>query len=278
MILSISIDNFKKYNPRSDQKTSSWFRLENNFLLDPIIQELNAVETFVYIYCLGQISSKKGESAKINSKFASIICKCTESEFLAAISSLEEHGCIRTGSQKDGSQVNEETDVTPPPEPVTQAGHKRDTSVTPTCPTNERYERNDTNVTNSGAPEESNFSNSQIQKPPSPEELIELWNSLAPPHLKYKPFSIGGGKHRKAYENSLGFSEMRSIEKWREVFEIATKPSWWRDKGTLCFTWMLEYDNVLDVLAGKYNKNFAQGDNESEGTDWSFMSQEAGNG
>lgn len=60
--LVVTIQNFEKYNPRSDVKVSSWFRLEHSIFSDPKIYSLAPDEfrTWIYLLCEASKSNPRG--------------------------------------------------------------------------------------------------------------------------------------------------------------------------------------------------------------------------
>ena len=84
-----------------------------------------------------------------------------------------------------------------------------------------------------------------------PENLIKLWNSKCPESKKYPSLFIGG-KHRDNFLNITGFPDFQKLEHWKKLYDIAFSPGWLSERGPLSFTWLLNHDNAMDVLSGKY--------------------------
>lgn len=68
MIFTVEIANWEKYNPRSDVKSSSWFRMDNNFFTDPDFYGHSLVTKATWLCILASASSKMSSIIKINTK------------------------------------------------------------------------------------------------------------------------------------------------------------------------------------------------------------------
>lgn len=89
------VRGFEKYNPRSDAKASSWFRLENDWLQDGRVFEWNNDKRIVWIYIIGIYSAKRNKgSGEIVPKIASIVCRVSENKLLEIINEFADAQAI----------------------------------------------------------------------------------------------------------------------------------------------------------------------------------------
>ena len=86
----VTIPNFEKYNPRKDVKSSSWFRMENDFFLDPDIFGLNLQEKIVYIYLITQASKSNGKQFKLNISLCASVLSIKISDFEESLKKLND--------------------------------------------------------------------------------------------------------------------------------------------------------------------------------------------
>lgn len=66
--IEIEIKNWIKYNPRTDRKTHSWFRLENSIADDQKFFGLTAAQKFGWICLLAEVSKESNTRAKFSEK------------------------------------------------------------------------------------------------------------------------------------------------------------------------------------------------------------------
>lgn len=111
----------------------------------------------------------------------------------------------------------------------------------------------------------------------TPNDLIQLWNRLVP-SKPWSGISFGGGKHQENYLQACGFPEFRDLGGWEKLILKALDSDWLSSSGPLSLTWLLNYDNALDVLSGKYsNANRTKSDSSpSDEFDYSKLSKGTG--
>ena len=115
----------------------------------------------------------------------------------------------------------------------------------------------------------------------TPNDLIQLWNKLALEmecvDKLWSGVAFGGGRHQENFLASAGYPELQTIEGWEKVFLKALESEWLTTQGPLSLTWLLNYDNVLDILAGKYSTAIRTNSNDDSGDfDYSKLSKEKG--
>ena len=65
-ILTIEILEWERYNPKRDQKSYTWLRLDNGIVYDPELFGLDADQKFCWIAMLCQASKKNDKTITIN--------------------------------------------------------------------------------------------------------------------------------------------------------------------------------------------------------------------
>lgn len=85
------VKGFDKFNPRSDTKSSSWFRLENDWLQDGQVFDWNNDKRILWIYIVSLYSAKSRKGyGEIVPKIASLICKIPEKRILDYFNEFED--------------------------------------------------------------------------------------------------------------------------------------------------------------------------------------------
>lgn len=95
MIIKVRVNKWDKYNPRSDVKSSSWYRQQNDFFNDPNFYKASPATRLVWMYILCQASKRMdGGIAKINTEMMADVMLLKRSEIEKSIKLLEEIECI----------------------------------------------------------------------------------------------------------------------------------------------------------------------------------------
>jgi len=94
MIINIQIKNWAKYNPRSDVKSCSWFRMDNDFFADADFYKTSIEVRIVWIFVMCQASKKMATDLKINLNMVSDQTGLTQDVVKNSIDSLVLIGCI----------------------------------------------------------------------------------------------------------------------------------------------------------------------------------------
>lgn len=87
-IYTLEIANWDKYNPRSDVKSSSWFRMDNDFFLDPDFYGTTLGLKFTWLIILSTASKKVSGLIKINSKQIADALSVPDSEIEECITQI----------------------------------------------------------------------------------------------------------------------------------------------------------------------------------------------
>lgn len=125
--MRIEIINWSKYNPRSDIKQTSWFRLENNFWSDPVLFDLDSDGKIVWMMLLGLASQRMSAQTLISTGMVSACLRVDEQKVNSILVELQDRKLIKILTSR-----------------------KRNADVTKTSrgrhATNETNETNETNV------------------------------------------------------------------------------------------------------------------------------------
>lgn len=95
----IEIPNWKKYNPRSDVKAASWFRLDHNLFIDSRFSQLSAIHKLIWIYLLSEVSRSTGDLTSISTRTASRLIPCKINLVQSAILRLERLQLVKVVSR-----------------------------------------------------------------------------------------------------------------------------------------------------------------------------------
>lgn len=88
-VVTVTINNWDKYNPRRDYKKPHWFALSNRLVEDADFFDFNHGEFKAWIYILSRASQKNSEAVEINHDHAERVCRIKESDLNSAIKKLE---------------------------------------------------------------------------------------------------------------------------------------------------------------------------------------------
>lgn len=119
-VINLQVINWEKYNPRTDRKKSSWFRLENGIAAEPKFFGLSAAQKFVAICIFAEASKKCGAVASINVPWLADQLKIKEVEITETIQHLASTGVVVVSSGvaevSSGCPTNERTNERTIPE------------------------------------------------------------------------------------------------------------------------------------------------------------------
>lgn len=121
-LVTITILNWAKHNPKRDQKTYTWLRLSNDIISDPDLFGLTPEQKLVWIEILCQASKKNAETITLN---------LSQLEYVTGVIRERIESLLKFLLTKPIISIH---DITLPPDVVT------------TTPTNERSARHETNV------------------------------------------------------------------------------------------------------------------------------------
>lgn len=219
------IKNWKKFNPRNDVKSSTWFRLEHGLFNDHELADLEKNDFIVWFYILSIASQKSSDRIEINFTHVKKNSRVSEKEFRDSIEVLQRLSLVTV-------------DVTHTYAHVTSTLRPR----THTDTTNERDETNVTNERDDNVEPEFDASalfnlwNENCGSLPKSRELSKTRKSSATARLKEKPERLFWEEVIFRIRDSA-FCNGESDTGWRATFD-----------------WLLKPDTHMKVLEGKYDK------------------------
>ena len=99
----------------------------------------------------------------------------------------------------------------------------------------------------------------------SPDDLIKIYNSKAPPKKKHNAFFLAP-KALEKFEISTGFPGMDTLEGWSKIFEKAFASEFLKNEPWCNLMWLLDADNAQKVLENSYANS--EGSNSSPDEFW----------
>lgn len=93
--IEIEVVNWELYNPRTDRKKHSWFRLENSIATESKFFGLSAAQKFVAICLFAEVSKHSGSATQINVAWLADQLKIDPSEIVEAVRHLVKSGVLR---------------------------------------------------------------------------------------------------------------------------------------------------------------------------------------
>lgn len=237
--VEITITNWDKYNPKRDQKSYSWFRLNNNWYLDPKIITLTASEKFLFLALLCHASGSNRATVVITLAWVGHVVGSRRARVVTMLAHLRQSGLI---------QISENTDDL--------SRHV----VVGTTPTNVRT--NDTNERTEGVVGklESRVdaeASHPVNTGPNPKALFDLWNELKGPLPEAREFN-----EKRRVNAKVRLSE-RPLEEWAEIIQRLTQSDF--ATGTNNRGWVADFDFILQkgvatkILEGKYDNREIKG-------------------
>lgn len=238
-LITVTINNWAKYNPRNDRKNYSWFRFQTNFFADPVIFSLSTNERVLMLFIFCEASKTGQGRAIINVEQAAMFCRMDAGQVEQALEKFNKFELVSFNNQTpaDGNQ-NESVET----------GFGSPTNER----TNERNERtDDTNERTGGKVIGINI------KAPTPAAMIDLFNNTiggCGKVSKYPSHSLPP-RALEHYRTLLGFPELSTTEGLKAYFETAKSSKFLNgESGTFVASllWLINPDNALKVLSGQY--------------------------
>lgn len=232
---SICVSKWEIYNPRSDVKRPSWFRLENEIALGSEFFGLDSDTRWLWIVILAQTSKQNGRAFEWKSEFVKANTGISISKQDQALKTFEETGRIT---------VTRNVHVT-----STYAGSDETFETRPLRDGTGRDERDGTNPTN--GTERDGKSDSGLPA------LVEIWNKRKHPTLPAVERMNPSGKRYRACVTrweanpEAGYWEAVIDRINRSPFCLgANERGWKADIEFLC-----RPDSAEKVLEGKYDRS-----------------------
>lgn len=92
--MEIEIRSWDKYNPKRDQKSYTWLRLNNDILTNPDLYALEPLEKHVWVLLLCEASKKNHPRFRLNLAWFSEFSRIEQKEIERIISKIEDEGLI----------------------------------------------------------------------------------------------------------------------------------------------------------------------------------------
>ena len=111
----IEVINWANYNPRNDSKKPSWFRMNNNFLIDSKIFSLKCDQKLLWISILAQVSEQNGKEFSISFEILKFLTQISVARQNQTIELFEQLGLVRIVNLRGACESRTEshaTDVT----------------------------------------------------------------------------------------------------------------------------------------------------------------------
>lgn len=240
--MQVEIVNWEKFNPRKDLKSSSWFRLENNFCTHPDFFDLTNDQKMVWIYLLCEASRKQSNVVTCNAALVAAMLKIPHEVVTDTLQLFEKKEIVtlRTRNAHVTRTLR------------TRNAHVRTLKVTTKAcrPTNERTnERTDgTEGTDVGT-----------SAPPSltPRQLAQIWNELSSPKqpkVDLEKLDSTTGRWQAA---AARLRANPDLAYWRMVIERISKSDFCLGKNdrewVADFDFLVRRDTHLKASEGKYD-------------------------
>lgn len=110
-LVRIHILNWEKYQPRSDVKHSSWFRMEHGLYFDPEWAAFSALEHHVWVWLLACASMKNRGILELEHSAIATSAKVTVEVVKSALAKLEDKACIQIEVVSDTSRARNVDDT-----------------------------------------------------------------------------------------------------------------------------------------------------------------------
>lgn len=230
MIIRVQVKNWDKYNPRSDVKSSVWYRQQNDFFNDPNFYKATPETRLVFIYILCQASKKMAAGeAKINLEMVADQTLIVLEKVQESIKIIEKMGLI---SLDDDNVISARSDTIVKSKLM--------------CSTNERTDgRTDEHDLHSSA--------SKI-KLLELDLMINSWNEASKKsHLKPCPLVptqkiLGLAEKIKPFLDGSGYT-------WQDYFKKIIESEFLKTKkgAPITILWALDEENFNKIIFGNFD-------------------------
>jgi len=97
--MEIEIINWDKYNPKRDQTTYTWLRLNNDFAADQKLYGLSPQQKYAFIIILCECSKHNASKITLEPEWLSYICSVSQTEINELLIYLEKKGIASVGDR-----------------------------------------------------------------------------------------------------------------------------------------------------------------------------------
>jgi len=243
VVYKVSINNWTKYNPRSDVKACSWFRFESNFLDSVNGHCLTNNQIVTWLFILSARSKVKTDEIKFTSRQAEFLIKADATELEQNLAALQQADMItfsvirnEHGRERNADVTDTGTDV-----PLRTDGRtlRTDGYVNPT-PSELTHVRK---------------KSTEHKMPNKVAALGELWNEVVGPTTtlaKVIPSKFAP-KRVKAISAALVYEP--SLEAWKNIFTLVAESDFLTGRVKpwhASFDWVIKPENAAKVVEGTY--------------------------
>lgn len=107
-MVSITILNWDKYNPKSDRtRHKHWFRINQNSAMSGGLFGLSAEQCWVWVQLLAECCRKDSETIDVRPERFAKLCNVTQKTFLEAVEILNENNTLTINRQATDSEPTE---------------------------------------------------------------------------------------------------------------------------------------------------------------------------
>jgi hypothetical protein len=228
----ITIANWDKYNPRSDVKHASWFRVENTLLDDAAIYRLDNDAKMVWIALLARASQHMSGAFELEVGQISARLRVTDLKVQESLKDLQAAKRIQIHTSRPRI-----------------ARRTRDTRA--------RHSTGRDGTGHNGTGRDEGLR--AVAALPS--SLVEIWNTHKAPGMPgvTTPLRVGRPRMREA---TARLAEEPDLNRWREVVQRIARSKFCRgenDRGWVAdFDFLVRAETFAKVLEGKYDDRASQ--------------------
>lgn len=110
---SIKVNDWEKFNPRTDSKNHTWFRFQNSFFTKSFSLSPEEQRLFIYLCCL--CSQERKSTINLDTDLGLTLLKRKRPQIIQDLKGLEERGFITLSNGPDNSKLHEVTSKVPVP-------------------------------------------------------------------------------------------------------------------------------------------------------------------
>lgn len=104
--IRIRVPNWREFNPRTDVKKPSWFRLAHDLFENEDFYKFSQAEILSWLYILCACSKKNSDSVTIDIDRVVKVGRILEADFRSAVAKLKSMKCIKMGSSRTSRARN----------------------------------------------------------------------------------------------------------------------------------------------------------------------------
>ncbi len=106
MAIKVEVINWALYNPRTDSKRPTWFRVDNDFATGPGFFEFDCEQKWLWVVILSLVSQKNGQPITWSSAYIESITGIKEKKQLQTIEKFEQFSRLRVSRDITSSNIS----------------------------------------------------------------------------------------------------------------------------------------------------------------------------